>query len=363
MTGRTARIAAAATAAVVISLEPGLALASAPPGWHIASTLGKPSGQTALANVVATGSASAWALGATGHSMLIERWNGHRWARVADPAGLPESGSIGSQSFGASSAADAWLLASNVAYHWTGKRWQHVSVPSWAARSNRSGQPNAALAVFSSHDVWYLSLDATSQPRLAGRYNGHKWVREQLPAEPAAVGWLSATNIWAIGEDTATRRIVAMHYDGHSWTTRNVPGPRQPSGALLPYGQGTGVAVISPDDVWFQELSQLWHFDNGRWSSAKIPEQGLSIAGIVQDGQGGVWVPTFGPAPASAGYLSHLSNGRWTKDRIPSQLGHQVEVAGLAWVPGTRSVWAVGAVPTGSPSSTTEEGIVLSYRP
>lgn len=310
---------------------------------------------------VATSSSNAWSIGYTGSKrlLLIERWNGTRWAKVADPAHL----ALGYAEFGAISASNAWLQAGLHAYNWIGGHWRRLSIPAWAVRGNRSGEPNETLAFFGSNDVWDFSLDALSQPDIAARYNGHKWVKERLPAEPAVVGWVSGTDIWAFGENAATRRLVAMHYNGHSWTTRNVPTPKQPVGSLPPFGQGTGVAALGSDNAWFQELSKLWHFDAGHWSSASLSKQGLSIVGIVQDGHGGLWVPTYSSGRAPVEYLSHLSNGRWTRYRIPSAGGHQAEVAELAWVPGTRSVWAAGALPTGSDTSITSEGIFLRYQP
>ncbi len=363
MAGRAVRIATAAVAAAAITIGSGIAaaLASVPRDWHIEATIGKRSGQTSMVAVVATSSSDAWSIGSTGSKslLLIERWNGTRWAKVADPAEL----ALGYQEFGATSASNAWLQAGLHAYHWTGGHWRRLSIPAWAVRGNHSGLPNETLAFFGNKDVWDFSLDAVSQPDIAARYNGHKWIKERLPAEPAVVGWLSGTDIWAFGEDTATRRVVAMHYNGHSWTTRNVPMPKQPVGALPSFGQGTGVAVIGSDNAWFQQLSKIWHFDAGHWSSASLSKQGLSIVGIVQDGHGGLWVPAYGSGPAPVEYLSHLSNGRWTRYRIPSAGGHQAEVADLAWVPGTRSVWAAGALPTGSDTSITSEGIFLRYQP
>jgi hypothetical protein len=42
----------------------------------------------------------------------------------------------------------------------------------------------------------------------------------------------------------------------------------------------------------------------------------------------------------------HYSHGRWTKHATPADQGTRTQPNGFAWIPGTRSLWAVGqAIP------------------
>jgi hypothetical protein len=264
----------------------------------------------------------------------------------------------------ASSAKDAWLEAAGKDYQWNGVRWRPVFMPAWVDRAARAGLPNQSIADFSRTDVWQFSSDAASQPDLAARYDGHKWLKERLPAAPAIVGWQSSTSIWALGENLATRHVVLMRFNGHSWTTRNVPTPRLPSGTDLIYGAGTGLVVAGANNVWVQAGSTLWHFINGHWGSSTVPNPGgISVVGIVSDGHGGLWLPSFTTGSNPTEYFSHLSAGHWTKATLPSEDGQQPLIEGLALVPGTRSDWAVGPLPTGATGSGTTVGAFLQYQP
>lgn len=353
----------AAAQAVGGSAQPAASLAgtAGTPGWRIVRQFGPATSTTGLSAMTATGPADAWAVGGSCggcqvSKLLVERWNGRSWRKVSLPAAITDN--FSSDAISASSASNAWMFGSSlgtngpVTLRWNGKVWTTSKLPSWVERINPAGDDSDVPAVFGPSNVWNFSLGALRNPALAAHFNGHAWRKVALPGEPDAVSALAANDIWAAGPSRKTmnsvhRVNIAMHWNGHSW--HSVPFPRvrfrSPAEGFV-----SGLVALGPRDVWAgmptggtvsRTSGLLLHWDGKRWHRVAAPRGVFNFptgAPVAQDGHGGLWMQANGPKAPFPLFLYHYSNGRFTRQRI----GINLNLDAFAWIPRTRSVWAVG---------------------
>jgi hypothetical protein len=366
---------ASAPAVVALVLAATLAPADAStPGWRIVETFGQPSGTALYQSVVATGANDAWSAGffcsprqpSCTREMLVEHWNGSAWHRTTVPAVLaqPPAGFLG-PAIAASSASNAWAFGETAAptpeegapeaAHWDGTKWTASALPAWAYNLSADGCIYLEPEVFSRHNAWLFNLNMSGSTFYADHYDGTAWSERPLPGNPVAVSALGATDIWAVvitpktaGLPLSEQKHVAIHWDGHSWKRTSLPDLHLASGEyLLP----VAMTALGASQIWLQALIEepggqftdiLLGWNGTSWTRADTPLQNdaISPAGLAQDGNGGVWLPLFGPAPKYAPYLYHYSAGQWTSQAEPTAAGSHTQVNGLAWIPGTTSLWA-----------------------
>jgi hypothetical protein len=171
-----------------------------------------------------------------------------------------------------------------------------------------------------------------------------------------AVDEISAGDVWAVGyrKRTGAKSPVtplALHWDGAAWTEVSPP-PTSDTRASL-----TGVAAVSPSDVWAVGRTGttvlIEHWDGRAWSAVVAPLPGgatsASLAGVSATGPADVWaVGTAGFADGSGRTLVEHWDGRawWvvtSADAAPQRPGarpadHLDAVTAL----GPADVWAVG---------------------
>ena len=338
-----------------------LAATAGSPGWRIVRQFGPANQTTTLGAVTATGPADAWAVGCsdckTG-KLLVERWNGKSWRPASLPAAITDN--VSSDAISASSASNVWMfggsLATNgpVAVRWNGKAWTTSTLPSWVVRFDRAGDVLDVPAVFGPSNVWNFSLGAFRNPALAAHFDGHSWHKVSLPGQPEQVSALAANDIWAVGPSRKTISSahpvdIAMHWNGHSWHAIRVPAvmPKPPL-TMFPLG----VLALSSRNVWVmmrsgsvaRETGVLQHWNGRSWRRVQVPSSGVALGGteigaaLVQDGHGGLWFQQDGVKAPFPLFMYHYSNGRFTRQRM----GTNLNLDAFAWIPRTRSVWAVG---------------------
>lgn len=374
-----AAMAASLTAVMVAGLVP--AQATTTPGWRVVKEIGPAGCQSFLSDVLATGSRDAWAAGDMSISCgatrpLVEHWNGRAWRQRPLPEALDSYDGL--VAIGASSASNAWLIASQenssvlARLTWNGKTWKAARLPSWVSRKTSGLSLDDVLAVFGPANVWNFSLDARQNPAMAARFNGRTWRRVYLPGAPVAVSAVTAGDIWAVGpsrktmsKPVAQRVYVAMHWNGRTW--RTIAMPKITSVSTLPHV--FGMVAAGPDSLWATiptggpasaRQGYLIHWDGQHWHRVRTPRGVFNQPDAnpqAQDGRGGVWLQGFGPAPANAARLYHYRYGHWTTFRSPDAAA--VQLAALAWIPGTRSLWAVGETAAGSDA--TRKAVIAKY--
>ena len=226
--------------------------------------------------------------------------------------------------------------------------------------------------LFSITNAWAFGTDSPTGKLFNLRYNGKKWQPVHLPGEPQALSAPSGSDLWAIGPTTktATRQLgkrtdIAMHWNGHSWRTLALPKVSKPAIDFVVPGN---VVAFGPKNVWEDYslgnagtcclFGGIEHWNGTTWQSVNVPLPVVRMTAMAQDGHGGLWmtVQTGGTA-AQAFY--HLSNGHWSQLLPPSFVNLTIVPSHLAWIPGTRSLWAggVGLAADGT------EAEILRYHP
>jgi hypothetical protein len=380
-------------AAGALTAITGLSQAATTPGWRIVATL---PGNDSLTGLAATGAGDAWTAGTacanascTRNTLLVRRWNGKAWTVISVPkAYVNTSASLGVSAVAATSAANAWIFNDSLAViagaarakalataataqagstdvlHWTGKGWgATVKLPA-----------DVATAVApSAKDAWAFgapSALASSIGAYAAHYDGKKWSPTRVPVVGIRASATSANDIWVVGfspaSSPATPALAVMDFNGKRWRTTPMPNlGLSAKQVAFP----TGLAAVSATDVWADGMildtsSQtnpvpklfLLHWNGKKWAVIKVPYTGLFGGSLARDGHGGVWMSVVSAGNGGlGGYLSHYANGAWTRMAAPARRGEATVPSGLAWIPGTRSVWGTGAEiptgPTGAPAT------------
>ncbi len=383
------KTAAAGAAAMAALLGTGLAPAQAAtaPGWQVWQTVGPRTSQTYpeplseadyYPGLAATGRRDAWALfstcGAGKCARVLAHWNGSRWS-ARQPTALEKLGNPAT--LGASSASDLWIFGGgtgngsrpdNPALHWNGHTWSWHKVPSWVVRFAPQGDEPTSAAVFSPRNMWVFGLATGygSRQRLAGHFNGHRWVKVHLPAIPVSVSAVSRSDIWVLGRPAANgKSSVLMHWNGKSWRTRALPASLAPAGSEL---DGMEVSAAGPRSVWAQIFALntggtseifLAHWNGTTWRRVSLPPK-TELGNMVSDGRGGLWFSGQNIAENQS-HFYHLTGARWITVSIPAPRSTQVSgVDALAHVPGTTTVLAAGrAVPSNDQGTV---GVIWRYR-
>jgi hypothetical protein len=364
---KTAVAGAAALAGVLTSGQVPAQAATAP-GWHVWQTVGNSTSHTYpeplseagyYPGIAATGRRDAWALfsscGSARCGSILEHWNGTRWS-ARRPAALEKLGNPAV--LGASSASDVWIFGGgsgngsrphNPAVHWNGHSWSWHQVPSWVVRTAPRGDEPTSAAVFSPRDMWVFGLATGygSRQRLAGHFNGHRWVKVHLPAIPVSVSAVSRSDIWVLGRPaTDGKSYVLMHWNGKSWRTRALPASLAPAGSEL---IGLDLAATGPRAAWVQIFAYsttassifLAHWNGTTWQKVAQPS-GADLGNMAPDGQGGVWMSGRDTGDGQR-HFYHRTGGRWITASVPAPRSTRVNsVDALVRVPGTTTVLAAG---------------------
>jgi hypothetical protein len=383
------RFVRAVTICAIGLLLAGCAAASAAdavsaPGWRIVTVL-RHCGNDSLSSVVATGPQDAWALGeppwggGPGCGADVEHWDGAAWHRIPVPSNVFLGDSV-ADPLAATSASDAWIFPAssaqigdlsytyNYALHWNGTAW------------HASGFPRKLIvgsaADLGPGDVWAFGViqsSADTTVPYTARYNGQAWHQVRLPVAPMAIGTAGRDGLWVIGPTVATaakiasqQHIIGLYWNGRSWRRLAVPK------VAVPAGQSTfdaaSVATGGPRGLWwcYQAMNQstratrsgLLRWNGAAWHAIALPAAISDVDAMTPDGHGGIWLT------ADAGldlvqYWYHYDGGHWTRSLVPSPRGYGTTVFGMAWIPGTTSVWADGEADANTGTHTV--GVIAKY--
>jgi hypothetical protein len=344
--------AAVFVAATSVAGAPGAA-AAAVPGWRIVTVLPL----IDLGGLTVLSARDAWVAGDScadagcdRDTVIVRHWDGTAWRAIAVPktaTGMSDDSRVGAEA--ASSGSNAWVfinrgdsVVDTTALRWTGK--------GWAPAVRLAADLDVAVAP-SARDAWAFGA-AASNPwaGYVAHFNGTTWSHASFPFAVDDASAPSAGDIWASGVagDVTHESAAIEHWNGKAW--RRVPLPRLgiPSDAWL----GVSVTALTARDVWAEvgafhgdtETGYLLHWNGKGWARLTVSCPGGAAGGaFAPDGHGGVWIAPEGSlASAGTGWLCHDVNGHWTKTAVPTRAGEQPGIDNLAWIPGTRSMWATG---------------------
>jgi len=320
-------------------------------GWReaFARHYGAPADVSGFTAVIAPARHDAWAFGGTNRpitgSAVAEQWTGRRWRASALPRGVGSTINAAS----AGGASDIWAVTfyGGDILHWNGRRW------SVARHLSGSGELTGIAAV-SAKDVWVFGASGAIGGLGTWHFNGRSW--RKITGNGSAISAASAlcaTDIWAISG--APSHSVVLRYNGTSW--------RQLTASALAGIATTGVLPLSPRNVWVSGTtgtqhiaSWLVHLSGRQWTRIKVPWPVAGLGGLISDARGGVWASAESDNGAS--WTLHLSRaGRWSRIGAPGGAGFGIDNEAL--IPGTTSLWGVGALQRKAGSA----AVIWAYSP
>lgn len=346
-----------------------------------------------LLDVVAVGREEGWAVALDNTSgegdevptyTLLHR-DGDDWRPSPSHPGLRSAGGAELSGLAASGPDDVWVFGrfaadeiggapTQGALRWDGGRWR---------RAAADFMSRDAVAV-APDDVW--ALDASTPEPTAHHWDGERWSTRPVPG--SYLDSLAASgpdDVWAAGS-TDDRPAIA-HFDGTGWQPVPVPEAVRVTDGMI-----YDIVSTGPDDAWafggittesatsndpsFTPFVLRWNGSEWRQvsdavddSAERIPTRTALLA--TGDGAGGfVMASVIGAEQHRTrdGDLTVIADpepvaGR-TDEITEADRRQHIEVRDLQLVPGTREIWAVGAVGVSPalPGEAYARGVVASYR-
>jgi hypothetical protein len=231
--------------------------------------------------------------------------------------------------------------------HYNGSKWTARQFP------GAGGWPSGTftgVTALSSTDVWVFggagiggAVGGTAGPGAGGtlQYNGKTW-KHWKTGNAVGLFWASAvspSSIWAVGRLTSGSNGI-VHFTGKTW--------QDVSAKALQGVSVSQIVALSDRNVWAQawgsnlSVPVLVHYDGIRWARIAYPK-GVwpnSLARLISDGHGGLWLVGDSTNKSYKPYLFHWSaRGAWTTVNAAPAV-----VEGLTAIPGASGLWASGTL-------------------
>jgi hypothetical protein len=384
----TSRCAALVLAGSAVALAGGMLPAQATTtGWRPVAKISVKGKVALMTGVDAVAKSDAWAVGGAATTRgtkpvgIVEHWTGKSWRRVTLPAAVANAwnrySGLAFPVVGASSASNVWAFSENLSsskgsdgyLRLNGRKWTVGTLPGTSLASGHLVLITTTR-VISSRDVWVFggkvnaAAATLSFTPYAAQYNGHKWMVKSIPGAGAVVdvSEISAGNMWAAigtpplfaapGTPASTPSVA--HWNGKAWAAAPVQ-PTLPAGANL-----ASILAARGGHVWIGggatnakggTTEFAAELTGSTWTVSTLPATATSndyaLTSMAPDGHGGIWAAAGGIAISKV-RIWHLTSGAWTGPSSPSFGGSRRTLFQLAAVPGTSSVWGVGAIARGA---------------
>jgi Subtilase family len=261
--------------------------------------------------------------------------------------------------------------------------WEQVETPDLSQVNGIVQASIVDVAVLSESDVWTLGEHYENGGAGPGHsygemtdiqhWNGSRWEhvpsanpiqpqRADVRVEAEALAFSGPDDGWAVGFRRNVDSVVpyVQHWDGKSWSLSPVLTPV--GGTYLIDGrtrpahvEATGVAAISPTDVWvtlveykdagrrFPARSYMEHWDGRTWSFVDYPVTGgpITLHDVYGTASNDVWAVG---RTADLPYTMHWDGKQWTPIEVPfdaeSGWFYAVDATGPddAWAVGEKQV-------------------------
>ncbi len=395
----SSRRAAVVLSGSAIALTAGLLPAQATTSsWRISAELHTPGKINLVFGVDAVSARDAWATGVTANNKtatfksVLRHWTGNGWHSVTLPSRVAKRWNSGAPLFtqiAASPAGDVWVFNGFLRgsyLHRSGNRWSTGGLPGGGGTAGPSLAITAARD-FGKDNAWAfggkVSLASPTTAKTspyAAHFNGSKWTAQTLPGrgEITAVSADSASSMWAVvgspsgltspGPVIGSSRPSVLHWTAKAGWLQAAVQPVLPAGANL-----TSVVAEPDGTVWIggsvkngakgtTAFAAKWTTAASAWTLARLggaTSGKWGLGDMAPDGRGGI----FGVALAinvkgEPERLWHLAGTTWS--RVAQHFGkHEWIFTQLAAVPGTHSVWGVGALKVGKG----EDGLIAINGP
>jgi hypothetical protein len=262
----------------------------------------------------------------------------------------------------ADATTDAWAVgysfSTNTAIieHWNGLQWSMATYPTPGVASRLF-----AVTIVSATDVWVVgdytpTASSLIYQTLTEHWNGTAWTVMPSPNNGiqdntlSSVTALTTTNVWAVGTSQSSKVSLIEHWNGTTWSIIASPNPGT-------YNILKSVKALTATSIWtqggyssngtiFQLLTEYW--DGHSWQVVTSP-QGTSSSTSAASGIGAIAYNNIWSFTATQNYLEHWDGALWSTTILPANETFQ----GMTRVPGTSTVWVVGATNVSSSSVTT----------
>ncbi len=328
--------------------------------WRIVNSPNPSPGGNGLQAVASLSPTNVWTIGfqvigASKGSVvaqtLVEHYNGSSWSVIPSPN--VGTGNNTLKAIAAVSANNIWAVGSDDAsnggqqtliLHYNGSKWNVFPSTNTGVLSS--------IAVVSANNIY--AVGAGSSGTLIEQYNGTTWKIVHSPNRNPfdvlnAVAVVSASNIYAVGfstNDMGSAVTLVEHFNGSAWSIISSPNP-------LPYDSFEALTVVSASNIWAvganstptsADFTLIEHFNGSTWKVVASQNVGtgsndlLGIAAI--SAKDVVTVGTSFTNGNSSALIEQWDGTSWKLVTSPTQANAQLN--GMALIPGTSQLWAVG---------------------
>ncbi|MEO8971649.1 MAG: hypothetical protein ABI406_08635 [Ktedonobacteraceae bacterium] len=216
----------------------------------------------------------------------------------------------------------------------------------------------AAVKVLSSSDIWavgqaYKTPHSTTSQALTEHWDGTQWSIVASPDLHAsrsliAISAVSTSDIWAVGF-TGTRTLIE-HWNGSHWNIIHTPGEGT-------YARLSSVSALAANNIWAVGYTNttggyktlVEHWNGSSWSIVPSPNRGSyndMLVAISTASAKNIWAVGWyrdsSHALDTIPYMLHWNGTTWSVAKTPNPGSYLYFLVGLAQVPGTGKLWAVG---------------------
>jgi hypothetical protein len=309
--------------------------------------------------------------------MLIEQWNGTKWAVQAHPT---ITGAVSVTLLGAvaTSATNAWAVGwydngstgHSVAVQWNGASWVQKTVPA----PSTHGDFLAAIGATSAGSAWavgYYEDASQNLHTLIERWNGSTWSIQTSPDQGnsynklTSVTAISDTNVWAFGyagNSTGPERNLALHWNGVKWSLATVPMKGTGDNELIGSDATAAKDVWAVGDAYYnsEQHTLALHKTSTGWHTVSMPNLtgGYEIVrGVAAVTATNAWaIAIHETSTAAKAHVMHWNGTSWATKSLPSPNSYGDNDRAILALSAS-DVWIVGNGTNGSHTQT----LVIHY--
>jgi hypothetical protein len=180
-------------------------------------------------------------------------YNGSTWVSHPPPVDVLHSNqvsAVNANDIWAAGAPGPGLQGSAIeTAHWTGTKWQVVTLASLHLAKNTSLDPfGVGIYAVASNDVWIASDLLGTNGSVLARWNGKTWTRVTLPHGINATGMLTSDGhggLWMVATlNTGGPKVAMEHYSNGKWSQQTVTPPAGDSLAINAFERIPGTESV-----------------------------------------------------------------------------------------------------------------------
>jgi hypothetical protein len=370
--GTVRRAAVAADVAATALAAPGVAGAA----YSLVPSPNAFSGNNVLNGVSGASATDAWAVGSLccsarhfGLGTLSEHWNGTNWTIVPSPDTKFNDDVL--NGVAAISPNDAWAVGNvnqtsfksrqPLIVHWNGSSWTSVAAPAGLTGFLR------AVSADSSSDVWAVGDDQHGHATVI-HYDGAAWSQVTVPTAAGSsalqgVKALSPTDVWLVGDQVASGTTVIAktlieHWNGARWSIVPSPNPDPSSNILHAIGGASATDLWAVGQKGRDESTTgvppgtrtlAMHWNGTAWTAASSPSlgdqdtlNGVAATATTNAQAVGTFNNTSGSIPVARSLAERWTGTSWVTESTPNVGTTDNLLNGVAALPGTSTLFAVG---------------------